>query len=317
MDDAATNEAGDPRPRRVADGPPTVSLVLSTSRGWSSYRPFHESQRRALNRVGGEIIVVDGSNEVPPSSDMIGPETIWLRVPNEPSAFVLRLAGYRAARGAVVAFGEDHIDLAPDWAEAVLRAHAEHPEAAVIGGAMENGSRNELFSKAHFLVGWGRWVAPLPRDQPVRLATWGNLSFKRNALQGIRSIGGIGVNETIHQHVLARSGAVIMLDDRIRAIHVQRFGLADATRVQFHTGRTLAAYRRVRMTSAEWLRAVVTPFSPPLLLARLAWATLHRPRYLRDFVGAAPAVFWLFASRAAGELVGYATGPGDSPRRVN
>jgi hypothetical protein len=316
VDDATSDRAGDSTNEQMVGDVPSLSLVLSTSRGWPYYRPFHENQRRALNGVVGEIVVVDGSNEPPPPADNLGSDTVWLKVPDQSSAFALRLVGYRAAKGRIVAFGEDHIDLAPDWGEAVLRAHAEHPEAAVIGGAMENGSRGELFSKAHFLVGWGRWVAPLPRDRRVPLATWGNLSFKRNAIEGIESVGGIGVNETIHQRGLVEAGEVIMLDDRIRAIHVQRFGFADATLVQFHTGRTLAAYRRVHMTRAEWLRMAITPLSPILLFGRLGWATMRRPRYQRDFLAASPVILWLFASRAAGELAGYITGPGDSPSRV-
>ena len=51
------------------------------------------------------------------------------------SVFQLRLAGYRAARGEVVAVTEDHVYVEPDWIERILAAHSASPSAGAQSAA--------------------------------------------------------------------------------------------------------------------------------------------------------------------------------------
>ena len=52
------------------------------------------------------------------------------------------------ARGEVVAFTEDHCEPAPDWCERIIAAHAEHPDADAVGGAMAQRHRRRSCSTA-------------------------------------------------------------------------------------------------------------------------------------------------------------------------
>lgn len=291
-------------------------MVVPTREGWTAYRPMFEAHRRALDPVGGELIVIDGSDEAEPPRELLGPLTRWLKYPGE-SVLALRIHGYREARGEIVAQSEDHVRVPPDWAEAILRAHAEHPEAAAIGGSAENGSTSNIAEWAAFFAGHGRFVGPLGVGTPAVVLGLMNVSYKRWAIEGIQGVEGIGVNEVMHQRKLARSGATLLVDDRIRSEHVQAMTMGGASRLSFHAGRTMAATRRSRMTAAEWARLVLTPIAPPILTARLGLMIFRRGTYRRQFVAATPAVVWLFACRATGELVGYAAGAGDSPSHLH
>lgn len=275
-----------------------------------------EAQRRALDVVGGELIVVDGSAEEVPSEDVLGPLTRWLKHPGE-SVLALRVRGYREARGSIIAQSEDHVRVPPDWASAILRAHAEYPEAAAIGGCAENGSTGSVAEWAAFLVGHGRFVPPLGVGTSATVLGLMNVSYKRWAIEGIQAVDGVGVNEVLHQRALARSGAQLLFDDRIRSTHVQSMSIGGAGMLSFHAGRTMAATRRARMTAAEWARLMLTPFAAPALAARLGLLLFRRRHYRREFMAASPVVVWLFACRTAGELVGYSAGAGDSPGHLH
>jgi hypothetical protein len=295
---------------------PTLSVVVATRDGWPSYRPMFDAQRRSVEAVGGELIVVDGSGKAPPAPGVLGGSAAWLRDPGG-SVLALRARGYRAARAPIVAQSEDHCLVPSDWAAAILRVHAEFPEAAAIGGSVDNASVSSAVERASFLVGHGRYVPPLGIGVRASVLGLVNVSYKRWAIEAIEPVAGIGVNEVMHQRALSRAGATLLMDDRIRAEHVQVIGLQAASTLHFHAGRAMAAMRRARMSPGEWLRVLVTPISPPVLLARLAVILFRRPRYRREFLSSMPLVLWLFACRATGELAGYATGAGDSPARLH
>ena len=300
----------------MPEAAPRLSVVVPTREGWTRYRPMFEAHRRAVDPVGGELIVIDGSTEAVPTEEELGPLTRWLKHPGE-SVLTLRIHGYRAARGQIVAQSEDHVRVPADWAEAILRAHAEHPEAAAIGGTAENGSTNSRTEWAAFFAGHGRFAGPLGVGTPAVVLGLMNVSYKRWAIEGIQGVDGLGVNEVVHQRRLAHDGATLLVDDRIRSVHVQSMTLRTATTLLFHAGRAMAATRRSRMGAGEWARLAVTPLSPPALAARLGLTMFRRGTYRREFVAAAPGVVWLFTCRAVGELVGYSAGAGDSPNHLH
>jgi hypothetical protein len=314
-----TDEARSATAASAPPGPPAspfLSVVVATREGWPAYRPMFEAHRTALDAVGGELIVVDGSGNPAPRADVLGPLTEWLEHPGE-SVLALRVHGYRTARGEIIAQSEDHVRVPPDWARAILRAHAEHPDAAAIGGTAENGSTRSAAEWAAFFVGHGRFAGPLGIGVPAVVLGLMNVSYKRWAITGIEPVDGLGVNEVAHQRALSRAGAQLLVDDRIRSTHIQAMTMGAASRLSFHAGRAMAATRRSHMTAAEWARVLVTPVSPPALTARLGLLLFRRRSYRRQFAAVAPAVLWLFACRATGELVGYGAGPGGSPKHLH
>jgi len=293
---------------------PALSLVVATTAGWPDYRPLFEGHRVAVEAVDGEVIVADGSGRAAPAPDEIGPHATWLAAPGE-GVFQLRALAYPRARAAIVAVTEDHCVLGPEWGRTLLGLHAEHPDAAVIGGVVENASRRRLDDWAVFFIGHFRDMPGVGRAQRVALAGLTNVSYKRRALEGMTPIGDMGVNEAFHQRALAASGEILLIDDRLRVEHVQSPGLRGMVMLMWHSARTTAAMRRRRMSSAAMLRLVAAPVSPLVFGALIASAVVRRRYAPLPFLVSSPAILGFLSVRAVAEVVGYLAGPGDSMRR--
>jgi hypothetical protein len=290
---------------------PVLSVVVPTRLGWPGYEPVFRHHRREVEAVGGELLVIDGSDRPAPPPEAIGPNTRWIEAPGE-SVLALRAVGYPLATGLIVAVSEDHTSVPQGWAGAILECHREHPEAAAIGGAVTNGSTRSYPEWAAFLCGHDREMPPLGRARRVTVIGVTNVSYKRAVLARLKPLKGIGVNDAVFQRDLARDGAILLVDDRIACVHEQAMTFGQATYLLFQSGRMGAGGRRQRMSMREAARILITPAAPLILTARLGlWLALrghHRLRYLAEL----PMILWLFGARSVGELVGYAAGPGAS-----
>jgi len=125
----------------------------------------------------------------------------------------------------------------------------------------------------------------------------------------------MGAMDALHQRQLAASGALLIADDRIRVVHDESLGFAGTVAIHFHAGRTFGGFRRQRKDAGQALRILTTPIVPVarfLRTSRVASAKGYGPELLR----AAPAIWLLLVAQTAGQVVGFAAGPGDSPNRV-
>lgn len=291
-----------------------VAIVVGTIQGWPEIRANVASLRAAAEAVGGELIVADGSGRPPPASDEIGANTLWLREPGA-SVFQLRRLAYQRARGVIVAITEDHCFVAEDWAQRILQAHTEHPEATVIGGAVENQATGRLIDWASFFVVQAAFMPPLRSGPARRLAGAVNVSYKRPALEALADYEGMGAMDVLHQAMLRERGEALWVDDRIRVSHEQSLGVIGTTAIHFHAGRTMSGFRRQHMTPYQWVRAGGAFVVPIARLARIL-VIGTRKAHIRQLLPSLPWVAWLLYSQAFGQFIGYALGPGDSPRKV-
>ncbi len=291
-----------------------LTIVIGSVQGWPAIRPNAKTWRAAAEAVGGELIVADGSGNPAPAQDEIGPRTTWLSEPGS-SVFQLRRLGYQRARGAVVALTEDHCFVGDDWGRRILVAHAEHPGAAVIGGAVENGATGSLIDWASFFVVQSAFMAPLVSGPASRLAGAVNVSYKRHALDALADNEGMGAMDVLHQAKLRERGEGLWADDRIRVTHEQSLGVRGTIVIHFHAGRTMSGFRRQHMTPYQWVRAAGAFVVPIGRMARIL-SFGARKGQMRRMLPSAPWVLGLLYSQAAGQFIGYAFGPGDSPRKV-
>jgi hypothetical protein len=222
-----------------------------------------------------------------------------------------RAAAVRVARAPVVAFAEDHARPAHDWAEALLNAHAG-PRAAV-GPSVGNGNPSSLLSWANLLIDYAPWLHPAPGG-PAEHLPGHNGSYKRDVLLSLGArLEDLLEAETILHWQLRASGHELYIEPRARTDHLNYVRLADTIPLRFGVGRAFAAAR-----SADWPRvrrlvyAASAPLIPPIRLRRtLAELQLPgRPRHLLPRV--LPLLCVGLAIDAAGQLVGYAAGPGNS-----
>jgi hypothetical protein len=121
--------------------------------------------------------------------------------------------------------------------------------------------------------------------------------------------------DSLHQRELYRLGLILLADDSIRVHHVQHLDFASATRIHYHAGRTYAGFLRHRMDRLAWFRFIALPAIPFARLLRAAKLASERT-HGRKISRAWPMMLWLFYVQAAGQLLGFVVGPGDSPRRV-
>ena len=293
---------------------PRVSVLVPTIRGWPDARMPIDATRDQVARFGSEIVVVDGSRRPAPGPDEVGPDVRWISRPGE-SVFQMRAASYAACEGEIVAVTEDHCQPAADWIERILAAHADHPEAIAIGGAVANGTTRHLVDWATFIVTQSPFVLPIA-DGPTDRILGAASSYRRDVLDRLPRHGSLGSIELFDAVGMRRPGEVLINDGSIRVTHHQSMGIGPTAASQFHNGRTIAGFRRQDMTLGDWLRLVAFPILPLFRTARtirIAWGR-QLPRF--TMLVAIPMIAFLHYCQAAGEAIGYVAGPGNSPTRL-
>jgi hypothetical protein len=218
------------------------------------------------------------------------------------------------AGGEIIAVTEDHCRVSPDWCARVLAAHREYPDAGVIGGAVENGATDSLMDWASFFYANGEAMPPLERGKCKRI-TQLNLSYKRRAISG--TVRPAGQMEWMMNEDLRQQGETLVADDRIVVSHVQSIGFLGTCLLHFHGSRALAGFRRDRIHWPELIvRLGACVLMPPLLFVRALGTVLAKQRLVGTIVATTPLLALLVCFRAAGALVGFITGPGNSPRHI-
>jgi hypothetical protein len=295
---------------------PSLSLIVATTHGWPDYRAVFLTHRAAVEAVGGELIVGDSSGNPAPTVADVGPNVTWLSAPGE-GVFQLRTRSYPLARAPIVAHTEDHCVLQPAWGTIALELHRQYPDAAVIGAVVENGSQDALNDWANFFIGH-LWDMPsVGQGRRVENAGLTCVTYKRRAIEGISSLGDLGVNEAYHQLALSRSGEQVLMDDRLRCVHVQSDGIRRAVRRTWHAARAGAAMRRQKLTPRTVLRIALTPLLPIVYTIAIARQVVLRGYHRGHALASAPYIVGFVTVRAVAEVVGYVAGMGESANKFD
>jgi hypothetical protein len=294
---------------------PALSIVLATSHRWPEAEPALRAILESGTEVDLEVILCDGAGHGPPS-DGRDPRLTVVEAPGE-SVFALRARGVAQARGEIVAITEDHCLAAPDWADELVAAHARHPHAIAIAGAVANGSTTDPWDWANFLMNFAEHMRPVD-DAPARRApSVANGSFKR-ALAGLPERLEPGWLELHRMPELVGAGKVVR-DDGPLVTHVQSHGSGRATLAgHFHNGRASAGLRAAspgpRAVLAERRRLA----GLPLRIVRETRTALRVRPPLGGRARAGARLLPLVAlAHTAGELTGLLRGPGASAEQLD
>lgn len=114
-----------------------LSVVVGTTQPWPETRPLLDSVCPQAARLGAEVVLAIRSEDARPPVGAY-PAVKVITGPGE-TVFELRERAIAASSGDIVAVTEDHCRVAPDWCRRIIDAHAEFPNADVIGGAVANG----------------------------------------------------------------------------------------------------------------------------------------------------------------------------------
>jgi glycosyl transferase family 2 len=282
---------------------PPLSVVIPARGGLHEVAPVLDALIPQAERTGGEVLIVGPVDGPPPSA-----RVRVLRVPDN-NMFRLRLAGVRAARGDVIAIGEDHAIPRTDWCEAVLRAHAEHPEAAVVVGALVNGTDRTVSGRGNFLSYAAPFSRPMPELPAERVPPVALISFKRSALDELEDT--LGHFECVLMPRMYAEGQMVA-DDRVVIDHYQDHGAVWSILNGFHGARAGYGYVQPRLTLRERLKQ-----------ARWSMTNLPRRSFENGRLGGDASggperglVALIGLGNAAGAVVGALTGPGRSGERV-
>jgi hypothetical protein len=293
-----------------------LSIVIATTHPWPEIRETLESLREQAAAHEAEILVVDGDGAgFPETEARRHPNVRVLKRPGA-SVFALRAHGISQSRGEVVAITEDHCRVPPDWCARILDAHRRHPEAAAIGGAVENGATSTLVDWANFALVFSPFMPPIQDGDSETIALQANISYKRRVLPS--DPGGLGMMEMLFNQELLQRGERLVADGGILVHHHQSRGFLRTCASHFHNGRSIAGFRLADLTGLERLARIgSTAILPPFLL----WLTLRninaKGRLRGELLASVPLVAPLTICHAAGELIGYLAGPGDSPRHLD
>ena len=296
---------------------PPLAVVVSACDPWPAAQAALDALHAQVVAVGAELIVALGDTAArPPDAESRYPAIDWIESPGA-SVFRLRALGVVRSRAPIVAFTEDHARVTAGWCEAILAAHAARPEAAAVGGVVENGATRSLLDWASFFISNAPYLPPMAPDARA-IALQANVSYKRRWLPDSGAADPrLGLMQhTFHEELRAR-GAVLVTDERLVVVHDQALGARGHSSGHFHNGRAIAAFRSARFGAARRaLYACASLGLPPVMLWRTLRATAGKRVPSGVVFRSVPWLVWLLLCHAAGELLGYVAGPGSSPGRV-
>ena len=296
------------------NAPVPLSVVVATTQPWPEIRECLTRLRPQIAASDTELIVADGN--AAPATGLPPAECQNVRRLSYPGAsvFALRAAGLAAARGAIVAFTEDHCRPQPNWCARVIASHEAHPDADAVGGAILNGSTTRLIDWANFALTFAPFVPPMTATAAGRAPAIANASYKRRVLTDAPTTPG-WLEFTLNERLLA-SGR-IAFDDSLVVEHVQAHGFRGTFAAHFHNGRATTGL-------------VADGFDGTVRRQRARQSIALLPGLLRDTITALgasgtltgwqraciPLVAGLVVCHGIGTIVGLVAGPGTSPARL-
>ncbi|GKS57144.1 hypothetical protein YTPLAS18_06710 [Nitrospira sp.] len=292
-----------------------LSIIIATTKAWPEIEACLESVHKQAEMIGAEIIVGDGHGEgLPPDMATRYPAIRRIECAGE-SVFVLRQQAMARAAGAIVAVTEDHCTVTPDWCEQILQAHRDYPEAAAIGGVVENGATTRLIDWSNFLVVFGPFTAPIENGAQPAISLQANISYKRRVVS--QATTGLGMMEFLFNRHLQEQGEVLIADDRLVVSHNQTWGFWGTFAAHFHNGRSIAGFRLERMSWLQRLLRIGGCVVLPIHLLRVTiWPVIRKKRLSRPALRSLPLTAVVVTCHAVGECIGYVFGPGRSPQKL-
>lgn len=301
----------------MADAP-RLSVILTALGGAEELETTLLHVRRQTIAQELELLVVTPSvqrlGELP--VDLSGLHSVRvIEAPGVVSVATGNAAGVRAATSPVVVFTEDHAFPEPGWAEALLGAYDGSVAAA--GPAVANANPATTASWVDFVMGYVHWMEPCPGGEAPFLPGH-NSSYRRDVLLARDATLDADLeSETVLHLRLAAGGArlVVAPAARISHVNVSRWGPKLAG--SYHHGRLFAARRAERWTRSR--RIAFTVASPAIPLVRFVRTLrLLSPAERRRRVPwlAVPGLLVGLVADAAGQALGYASGPGSSSEQV-
>ena len=293
---------------------PDLSVVIPSVNGWSDLSGAVAALEAQSGDVDVEVIVADRVGDdvrVPLRREF--PRVRVLEAPPEATIPQLRAMAFDAACAPVVGVIEDHVLVPPSWANQMLALHREGAE--VVGGSVKNAARDTLLDWAAFLCEYSHCLTP-----PVGASDWvtgNNVTYRRDLLERNREVIAEGKWENYLHDTLRASGVTLLSRPDIEVLHKKHYTTWEYISQRYLYARSYAGMRLRDASATKKLGyGTATLALPPLLFTRVVSRVLKSGQHRRELILSLPLLALFVTSWAAGEMVGYWRGDGDSLQKV-
>jgi hypothetical protein len=299
------SETQDQKPDPAA---PELSVILvvggQRKRAAAALRSLLEQS--IINRI--EILLFDLGPEncsALPGSDH--PRVTIIRGVPEDLLAAARVHGVHAANAPVVCFMEEHCEVRPGWAEAIVLAH-RGPWAGV-GCDFVNGNPNAGNSDKAFRMNYGVYVRPQHGRGPVNRIPGQNSAFKRDVLLRYENQLELMLSaDLVLQWKMAQEGNQLFYEPAATMAHRNENTLRSLCVGVFYWN---WCFSNIRAQAFQWgfprraLRIVLAPLIPWVRLARMfVWTLRLGPSQFAQLVRDIPFVLVVNHCSAAGQVAG-------------
>lgn len=294
---------------------PALSVILPTSDDFSTIRQTVRALSRQTIADKLELVIVAPTDniDVPANAVSMFARTKVVNGGKLRTSNVSRCAGIRAASARFVALSEDHSFPEPDWAEALLAAHADG--YAVVGPVIANANPKSTISWANLVLEYGPWLEGATKCETDNLPGH-NSSYDREVLLAYGdNLERMFEVDAVMQRDLASRGHRLVLEPRAKTRHLNFSRIRASIPLRFNCGRSFAGHRIIGWSAPKRIAfAIAAPLIPVVRMVRVLRLLHGSERYSWLIPGIIPMLCMAVVTDGLGELAGYIMGPGDSPR---
>ena len=295
----------------------TVSIMVCDQRERGEHCLYALLNQTAIQRM--EILIIDFAPDQPPLAGSDHPAVRVLIGDLNSTYGLARLQGLQAARAPLIAYLEEHVIVAPDWAENVIKAFEADERVAGVGPKTYNANPKYPLSRVFHLLHYQN-SSEVTERIPATFLMGQNSTYRVSALQQyLDNADEIFGSEPILNWKMAQDGHRLVVDPLVRVAHINETSAGMVMRGTYIWHRQYAR-SRVRLFNWSpikrlgWLLA--TPLIPWVRLFRTFWHLQRRqnPNW-GDFFSLLPKIIAVYYAVAYGVFVGLVFGPGDAAQR--
>jgi len=292
-----------------------LSVIVPSVNGYGDLHDCLEALEVLRDEVALEVTVVDRlGGDLPRAVAADFPLVHVLSVDPGTSIPAMRAVGFEHATGRAVGVIEDHVHVRPGWGRRIVQAL--EGGMSVVGGPIENTAIDRTVDWAAFLCEYSHCLPPWENET----ASWlpgNNVAYRGDILARFTNLPRRGLWENAMHEAMQADGAELMRLADLAVDHKKHYSIREYLDVRYHYSRSFAGMRAAGQPWPKRLALGCMAFAlPPLLLARIVPRVWRNRRYRPQLLRSLPLIGGFTIVWAAGEIIGYWAGGGNSLARV-